>query len=43
MLVRFLEQNGGILSKRARSKEFPELKEDEVEKIESTFKEIFEI
>jgi hypothetical protein len=43
MLVRFLEQNGGTLSKRAKFKEFPELKEDEVEKIESTFKEIFEI
>lgn len=35
MLVRFLEQNGGTLSKRAREKEFSELKEDEVEKIES--------
>jgi Fic family protein len=43
MLVGFLEQNGGTLSKRAREKEFPELKEEEVEKIESTFKEIFEI
>ena len=43
MLVRFLEQNGGTLSKRSRTKEFLELKEDEVEKIESTFKEIFEI
>ena len=43
MLVRFLEQNGGTLSKRAKFKEFPELKEEEVEKIESTFKEIFEI
>jgi len=43
MLVRFLEQNGGTLSKRARFKEFPELKDDEVEKIESAFNEIFEI
>jgi len=43
MLVRFLEQNGGTLSKRAITKEFPELKDDEVEKIESTFQEIFEI
>jgi len=43
MLVRFLEQNGGTLSKRARAKEFPELKEYEVEKIESTFLEIYEI
>lgn len=43
ILVRFLEQNGGTLSKRAKAKEFPELKHDEVEKIESTFQEIFEI
>jgi Fic family protein len=43
MLVRFLEQNGGTLSKRARTKEFPELRDDEVEKIESAFQEIFEI
>lgn len=43
MLVRFLEQNGGTLSKRVRAKEFPELKDDEVEKIESTFQKIFEI
>jgi len=43
MLVRFLEQNGGNLSKRARAKEFPELRDDEVKKIESAFYEIFEI
>jgi len=43
MLVWFLEQNGGILSKRAKAKEFPELKDDEVEKIESAFQEFFEI
>jgi Fic family protein len=43
MLVRFLEQNGGTLSKRARAKELADLKDDEVEKIENTFKEIFEI
>lgn len=43
MLVRFLEQNGGTLSKRAKLKEFPELKDDEVEKIENAFQEIFEI
>lgn len=43
MLARFIEQNGGTLSKRARTKEFPELKDDEVEKIESAFHEIFEI
>lgn len=43
MLVRFLEQNGGTLSERARTKEFPELKDDEVEKVESAFQEIFEV
>ncbi|MCK9413302.1 MAG: Fic family protein [Prolixibacteraceae bacterium] len=43
MLVRFLEQNGGTLSKRARAKELPELKDDEVEKIESAFQKFFEI
>lgn len=43
MLVRFLEQNGGTLSKRARTKEFAELEDDEIEEIENTFKEIFEI
>lgn len=42
MLVRFLEQNRGTLYKRARKKEFPELKDDEVEQIESAFQEIFE-
>ena len=43
LLVRFLEQNNGTLSKRAKTKEFAELKDDEVEKIENTFKEIFEV
>lgn len=43
MLVRFLEQNGGTLSMRARIKEFSELKDDEVKNIESAFQEIFEI
>jgi len=43
MLVRFLEQNGGTLSKRTKVNEFPELKDDEVEKIESAFQDIFEI
>ena len=41
MMVRFLEQNGGTLSKRA--KEFFELFDDEVKKIEIAFQEIFEI
>jgi hypothetical protein len=43
MLVTFLEQNDGPLSKRAWDKEFPELKDNEVVKIESAFQEIFEI
>jgi hypothetical protein len=43
MLVRFLEQNSGTLSKRAREKEFSELKDDEVKKIERVYQEIFEI
>lgn len=42
ILVRFLEQNAGTLSKRASAKEFSELKDDEVEKIESAFQEFFE-
>jgi len=41
-LVRFLEQNNGTLSKRARTKEFAKLKDKEVEEIESVFKVIFE-
>lgn len=40
-LVRFLEQNNGVLSKRAREKEFKMLTEKEGDKIEKTFKEIF--
>lgn len=42
-LVRFLEQNKGMLSKRARMKEFEKLENKEVAEIEKTFKEIFEI
>jgi len=41
--VRFLEQNNGKLSKRARSKEFAKLKDGEVELIEKVFAEIFEL
>ena len=40
-LVRFLEQNNGSLSSRARSKEFAKLKDKEVQNIEKTFLEIF--
>ena len=41
LLIRFLEQNEGKLSKRAREKEFPELSSEEAEKIEKQFSEIF--
>lgn len=41
MLVRFLEQNNGVLSKRAKEKEFSKLSEKEVEQIESEYKSIF--
>jgi hypothetical protein len=40
-LVRFLEQNEGVLSKRAREKEFNMLTEEECKKIEITFNELF--
>lgn len=40
-LVRFLEQNNGIFSNRAKKKEFKELKEKEMKEIEIKFKEIF--
>lgn len=42
LLVRFLEQNNGRLSKRAREKEFATLTNSEVERIEQQFREIFE-
>ncbi|MFH0756720.1 MAG: hypothetical protein V2B15_05485 [Bacteroidota bacterium] len=41
LLVRFLERNNGALSKRAREKEFSELKAEEIQKLESKYKEIF--
>lgn len=40
LLIRFLEQNNGTLSKRASEKEFVVLKEDEVNQIEKKYKEI---
>jgi hypothetical protein len=40
-LVRFLEQNQGVLSKRAREKEFSMLSEKEVGQIEATYTSIF--
>jgi hypothetical protein len=40
-LVRFLEQNNGKLSQRARKKEFHALTESEVKAIEQFFDDIF--
>ncbi len=40
-LVRFLEQNEGKLSKRARKKEFIELEDNEIKHIENNYREIF--
>jgi len=40
-LVRFLEQNNGALSQRARNKEFKALSEAEINEIEKTFQRIF--
>ena len=42
LLIRFLEQNNGTLSKRAREKEFPELSDEEVLKIEDSYQLYFE-
>ncbi|MEA2011932.1 MAG: hypothetical protein U9O87_02435 [Verrucomicrobiota bacterium] len=41
LLVNFLEQNNGKLSKRARNKEFNALKQKEIEIIESFYNDIF--
>jgi hypothetical protein len=41
ILVRFLEQNDGVLSKRALKNEFSALKEQEVKDIEANYKNIF--
>ena len=40
MLVRFLEQNKGQLSQRAKTKEFSTLQEDEIKEIETKFQNI---
>lgn len=42
LLIQFLEQNNGILSKRATKKVFAALTEDEVEEIEENYKIYFE-
>jgi len=41
LVVRFLEQNNGKLSKRAKEKEFTRLKKGEVKTIEKQFQNIF--
>jgi hypothetical protein len=43
LLVGFLEQGNGTLSERSRKKEFSALTQKEVEEIETTFKEIFDL
>ena len=42
LLIRFLEQNNGELSKRAREKEFVRLTKGEVMEIEDKYKMCFE-
>ena len=42
MLIRFLEQNNGTLSKRAREKEFKDLASDEILEIEQSYKILFQ-
>ena len=41
LIVRFLEQNNGTLSKRAKSNEFEALNQEEIEDIERKFQEVF--
>ena len=41
LLVNFLDQGSGILSKRARKKEFPTLNAEEIDYLQTTYKEIF--
>ena len=41
MLIRFLEQNNGSLSKRAQDKEFRDLRSEEINQIEKQYKMIF--
>ena len=43
LLVGFLERGNGTLSERSRKKEFSALTQKEVEEIETTFKEIFDL
>ncbi len=41
LLIRFLNQNDGHLSDRARSREFSSLTEDEIQIIENKYLEVF--
>ena len=41
LLMRFLEQNNGELSKRAREEEFSKLTSEEVKDIEKRYKDLF--
>ena len=41
LLISFLNQNGGKLSKRAQSKDFSALTDDEIEVLESKYEEVF--
>jgi hypothetical protein len=41
LLIRFLSQNNGLLSKRARKKEFVKMAEPEIKAIEQKYAEIF--
>ena len=43
LLVRFLEQNDGVLSERARTKEFALLTNDEVHVIEKHYQTVFQL
>lgn len=43
LLIRFLEQNKGALSKRAREKEFASLSKEEIREIETYYKLCFEV
>jgi hypothetical protein len=43
LLFRFLHQNGGSLSQRARDREFKELTDEEAKRIETVYREAFEM
>ena len=43
LLFRFLRQNGGHLSRRAREREFAALTEDEAERVERLYADAFDV